>query len=125
MHRPASENCGGVVEPLAKGIPVVASRVGGLPEVVIDGVTGLLISANDPLAAARAAMETLDRPREAQEMAMRGKRLVEVMFDIERVTEEVHEIYRYILGDRERPPRIFDSREHLGELVDQSYESFP
>src|SRR6202167_1200364 len=42
MHVPISENCGGVVEPLVAGVPTIAGDVGGLPEVVMDGLTGTL-----------------------------------------------------------------------------------
>ena len=51
---PISENCGGVIELLAAGVPTVASRVGGLPEVVHDGVTGWTVPWRSPGAAAAA-----------------------------------------------------------------------
>src|ERR1035437_450540 len=43
VHVPTSENCGGVVEPLLATVPTIAGRVGGLPDVVIDGLPGTLV----------------------------------------------------------------------------------
>src|SRR5579862_630893 len=43
IHVPVSENCGGVVEPLLAGVPTIAGDVGGLPEVVMHGVTGIMV----------------------------------------------------------------------------------
>jgi glycosyltransferase involved in cell wall biosynthesis len=57
-------------EAMAVGTPVVATRVGGLAEVVDDGVTGLLVEPGDPEALAAAVLEVLDR-REAMAAAAR------------------------------------------------------
>lgn len=52
------------VEAMACGVPVVASRIGGIPEVVIDGETGVLVTPHDPVDLARAVIELLaDEPR--------------------------------------------------------------
>ena len=48
VHVPRSENCGGVVEPFSAGVPVIAAAVGGLPEVVIDNVTGRIVRDRSP-----------------------------------------------------------------------------
>ena len=53
-----------LAESMAVGTPVVATRVGGLPEVVEDGVTGRLVPAGDPPALAAAILEVLERRRE-------------------------------------------------------------
>ncbi|MGQ9591996.1 MAG: glycosyltransferase, partial [Planctomycetota bacterium] len=60
----ASEGCPvSAEEALACGLPVVASRVGGLPEIVDDGVTGRLVRAGDPAELERALRESLEPER--------------------------------------------------------------
>ena len=54
--------------------PVVATRAGGLPEVVADGETGLLVPKEDPAALAEKIEFLLDNPGVAQAMGQRGRR---------------------------------------------------
>jgi glycosyltransferase involved in cell wall biosynthesis len=54
--------CLSAAEPLARGRPLVATRVGAIPELVRDGVTGLLVPPADPLALAGAIQRLLDAP---------------------------------------------------------------
>ncbi|MCW5556031.1 MAG: glycosyltransferase family 4 protein [Verrucomicrobiae bacterium] len=114
VHVPLSENCGGVIEPLNAGVPVIASAIGGLPEVVIDGRTGLLIPPRRPYALARAITDALDRKKECLKMAAAGKRLVDTMFDVERTAQEVYQVYRHLLDPRCLAPVPFDSVGFLG-----------
>ncbi len=100
VHVPLSENCGGVVEPLRAGVPTVAARVGGLPEVVIDGVTGTIVSRHNPVALAEAVLTVLDNSDLAARQAAIGQKLVSAMFDIRRTSSEVLQVYKHILyGD--------------------------
>lgn len=66
-----------VAEAMACGVPVVSSRTGALPELIEDGVNGILVPANDPQALAEATLELLDNPRKAEEMGRAGRRRVE------------------------------------------------
>jgi len=69
-----SENLGGAVEPLLMEKPVVASRVGGLPDVVKDGETGFLVPARDPVALAAAILRLAAVPVETRrEWGRRGR----------------------------------------------------
>ena len=52
-----------LLEAMAAGVPVVASPVGGIPEVVVDGATGFLVGAGDTKSLARALRALLARPR--------------------------------------------------------------
>ena len=108
IHVPLSENCGGVLEPLLAGVPVIASAVGGIPEVVMDGVTGKLVPARSPKALARAVTEVLADPEPHRRQAAKGRRLVKHMFDVERTGREIAEIYQHILHGSTRPSD-FDS----------------
>lgn len=104
VHVPITENCGGVVEPLMAGVPVIASQTGGIPELVIDGVTGLSVPVRDPDALGHAVLRVLNNPGDSKRMAAAGQRLVRATFDFERTGTEVAHIYRHILEGAPRPP---------------------
>lgn len=82
---------------MAHGVPVIASRVGGLPEIVIDGVTGILVD-NDPAAIAQAAARLAGNRELAARLGAEGRRMVEERFTIERMTEKTLEAYRRVLS---------------------------
>ena len=75
-----------VLEAMAAGVPVVASRVGSVPEVVRDGDTGILISPADPGELAAGIDRVLGDRSGAREMAQRAARLVEERYSVERMT---------------------------------------
>ena len=81
---------------MAAGAPVLASRVGGLPEIVDDGVTGLLIS-NEPEAIAKQIQRLLaDRPL-ALRLAARARSRVEKEFSLDRMVNDTLRVYERIL----------------------------
>jgi glycosyltransferase involved in cell wall biosynthesis len=109
VHTPISENCGGVVEPLLAGVPTIAGRIGGLPEAVIDGISGKLVAIRRPQELASAVLDVLDKEEHYRRLARVGRELARTMFDIRRTSKEIYEIYRHIL-DRDHPsPPAFDS----------------
>ena len=67
-------------ESLALGRPVVVSDVGGLPEIVRDGTSGLVVPADDPAALARALRDLLTNPRVAAQLVRSGQRDVRERF---------------------------------------------
>jgi len=69
-----------ILEAMASGVPVVASRVSGIPEVVLDGDTGWLVPCEDPLALGAALGELVDDPGEAARRGARGRARVEASF---------------------------------------------
>jgi glycosyltransferase involved in cell wall biosynthesis len=84
-----------VLEAMHAGLPVVAVRRGGVPEMVVDGETGLLVEPDDD--ALLAALEQLLADRErAEEMGRAGRRRLEDRFDARRTTADLvallHEI---------------------------------
>jgi glycosyltransferase involved in cell wall biosynthesis len=108
VHIPLSENCGGIVEPLASEVPVIAARVGGLPEVVADGRTGITVAPRDPAAAANAVLTVLTDLARHRSLAQTGSRLVRTMFDIRRTATEVFQAYSHILNPNAPRPTEFD-----------------
>ena len=74
-------------EALVRGRPVIAARTGGLPEVVRDGETGLLVPPSDPAALGEAVLRMVRAPQETREMVARGRADVSERFDIERSLE--------------------------------------
>lgn len=105
VHVPLSENCGGVLEPLLADVPVIARDVGGLPEVICDGVTGRLI--RDLRALPDTIRHVLDHPALYADLTARGRALVQTMFDVRRTAAEVFECYRARLSGG-TPPPLFD-----------------
>ncbi len=91
------------LEAMERGRPVIASAVGGLPEIVDDGVTGLLVPPGDAEALGAAIRELAgDRSRSAAMGASARERALE-QFSQERCTERIAELYRGALGAGLRP----------------------
>lgn len=89
-----------LIEALALGKPVVATRVGGIPEIIEDGVTGLLVPPRDSRALAAAIERLLVDPALAAALAERGRRRVERTFDVTAMAEQTLAVYQTVL---ERP----------------------
>jgi glycosyltransferase involved in cell wall biosynthesis len=120
VHVPTSENCGGVGEPMLAGVPTIAGRIGGLPEVVIDGLTGTLVPIRQPQELAQALLRVLNSPARHLALARNGQALIREMTAIKRVGREVFDIYSHVLKSRENPPVPFDSRAFLSSQVQTS-----
>lgn len=86
------------VEAAASGRPVVASRVGGLPEVVADGETGILVPPEDPARLAEALVTLLDDAVLRQRMGQAGRKLVETRYDWNANVSRMEEIYERVLA---------------------------
>jgi glycosyltransferase involved in cell wall biosynthesis len=85
-----------ILEYMEAGLPVVSTRVGGVPDLVEDGVTGLLVDPGDPAALAGALAELLgDRERRA-EMGLKGQERRRREFDIDVTVERIERLYEEI-----------------------------
>ena len=91
-----------VLEYMAAGLPSVVTRVGGNEELVEDGVTGLLVPAEDPDALSAALLRYLRNPEEAGKIARRGREFVSRTFSFDRLVCEVDELYSTLLKGRGR-----------------------
>jgi glycosyltransferase involved in cell wall biosynthesis len=80
--------------------PVVASRVGGIPEVVLNGETGLLVPARDAEALARAIMNLADDRELRKRLGLAGKKRVEAEFDARARARKVAALYRSLVAGK-------------------------
>jgi glycosyltransferase involved in cell wall biosynthesis len=83
-----------LIEALSCGAPVVASDVGGIGDVILDGKTGLLVPQKDPAAIGAAVCRILDDPALAGRLAAAGLEHVHRYFSWARITDEVREVYQ-------------------------------
>jgi glycosyltransferase involved in cell wall biosynthesis len=88
------------LEALAMEVPVLATRVGGTPEVVTDGETGCLVEPKSPAALADALADFLRDPEPWRMMARRGRERVETRFSFETRTRRLEAIYAELVGDQ-------------------------
>jgi L-malate glycosyltransferase len=78
--------------------PIVASRVGGIPEVVVDGATGLLVPPRDPDSLAEAIVRLLEDRALAARLAGAGLARVRERFTVDRMVDETLDVYRRALA---------------------------
>lgn len=96
------EAAGNVVrEAMAAGKPVVASRVGGLPESIIDGETGFLFPPGDQQALSRSLLTLIDNPALRERFGRAGRELVQTKFSVETMVRQYEALYHEALK-RER-----------------------
>jgi glycosyltransferase involved in cell wall biosynthesis len=98
-----------LLEGMAAGRPVAATAVGGIPGVVVDGVTGLLVSPGDPSALAAACLRVIHDPALGARMGQAGRARVKAHYSIEAMVERTVEQYKNLLSQRglecgPRPP---------------------
>jgi len=111
-----------LIEAMASRKPVIATRIGGMPEIVTEGVTGILVHPEDPRDLAAAILELLRDPNRRRTMGDAGRRRVETYFGLPQRIHRLQTIYDRVLGqsndgdsdtrsshvreDRERPPAL-------------------
>ncbi|MBI2494053.1 MAG: glycosyltransferase family 4 protein [Candidatus Rokubacteria bacterium] len=94
---------GSIREALACERPVIATAVEGMPELVRDGETGLLVPPRDPAALAAAIRRVLDDPTGAHALARAGRKRVEAHFSLRAKLDATEALYRRLLDRRARP----------------------
>ena len=82
-----------LIEAGAAGRPVVATRVGGNPEAIVDGETGLLVPPRDPAALAGAIISLLADPERGRRMGLAAQRRVKELYSVERMVEGYDRLY--------------------------------
>ena len=88
----------GLLEAMAAGRPVVATRVGGNPEVVVDGESGLLVPPKDPQALADAVLRLLRDRELAHRLGEAARRRIESQFTLEQMVSRMEDLYQDLLA---------------------------
>jgi glycosyltransferase involved in cell wall biosynthesis len=102
VQAPLIENLGGTIEALLMQRPLVATRVGGIPDSVRDGETGILVAPGDAEDLARGILQMLRDPQEAERLARNGRRLMLERFTLTRTVSDLNELYQDLLAKRKR-----------------------
>lgn len=87
-----------LVEAMANGMPAIATSVGGNPEAISNGVTGLLVPPEDPGSLAAAMSSLLSSPQRAQQMGRLGKEAAETRFTSQAMLEKTADAYTAVLA---------------------------
>ncbi|MBI5842255.1 MAG: glycosyltransferase [Chloroflexi bacterium] len=90
-----------LAEAMAVGLPIVASAVGGVPEMVTDGANGRLVSPGVPVELSDACIDLLSSPEKRKSMGSRGLEIVDEKFSIDRQVGQMRELYLDLLSRHE------------------------
>lgn len=90
-----------LLEAMLAGLPVVASRVSAIPEIVLDRETGLLVPPDDPERLAAALDDLLSAPERARTLGEAGRARAHASFSVERMTTRTIAVYERVLSGRE------------------------
>jgi glycosyltransferase involved in cell wall biosynthesis len=88
------------IEAMAAGIPVVATAVGGMPDLIADGQTGLLAPSGDAQALADRVIGLLRDPKQARSLALAGRQDVLARFSVERLIRDMESLYVTLLAEK-------------------------
>ncbi|MEW6183405.1 MAG: glycosyltransferase [Bacillota bacterium] len=89
-----------LLEAMAASLPVVATAVGGVPEVVVDGKTGVMVRSADPAGLAWGITQILEEPDLARRMGAAGEKRVSELFTVEKMAGRVMNLYREALTNK-------------------------
>ena len=92
-----------LMEAMASGKPVIATRITGVPELVEDGESGFLVAPGDTQALADALVRLHENRDQAPVMGAAGRRRVSAEFDIAQEAARLAKLFRGTAGDGPRP----------------------
>ena len=94
-----------ILEAMASGLPVIATAVGGNPELVVEGESGLLVPPSNPVQLAAALIELADDPERARAMGKHGRQLVESNYSMGAMVRHYQQLYdRLFYGKMRQQP---------------------
>lgn len=88
-----------LAEAMSARLPILASRVGGVPEMITDGVNGRLLPAGDPSHLSAACLELLAFPETRASMGRQGRAIVEQKFDVRVQAAQLRSLYLHLLDE--------------------------
>jgi colanic acid/amylovoran biosynthesis glycosyltransferase len=111
------------MEAFAQGLPVVGTCHAGIPEVVRNGESGVLVPERDVDALAEGLEQLIDRPELRLAMGRAGRAFVEEHYDIEKLNDRLVSIYQQLLGG-DLPHKLQKSATSVG-LTHHSSQAVP
>ncbi len=91
-----------ILEAMAVGLPVIATHVGGNPEIVVESETGMLVPVASPASLARAMVAMCERSFDWDRMGRAGRDRVNDFFDVRTMASNYVALYRTLIGERSR-----------------------
>ncbi|MBN2097717.1 MAG: lipopolysaccharide heptosyltransferase II [Candidatus Omnitrophica bacterium] len=85
-----------LIEAAACGVPVIATRVGGVTDIITDGENGVLVEPKDPQALAQAIIKLFKQPNLAQQLVAAGRKNVEEKFSLEQMAVHTIKVYEQV-----------------------------
>ncbi|MCW1311247.1 MAG: glycosyltransferase [Candidatus Parvarchaeota archaeon] len=89
-----------ILEAMANGIPIIATNVGGIPEVIEDGVDGFLVKPEDPSALSERILLALNNPSITEQLKRNAFEKVKKEYSIEKYTERILNLYKEIAREQ-------------------------
>lgn len=86
-----------IIEAMTARKPIVATNVGGVPELVTNGVNGVIVQPQDPHELAKAILRLLKNPEEALMMGERGHEIAEIKFSINENVQKLLDVYQGVI----------------------------
>jgi len=86
-----------LLEAMAFGLPCVASEVGGISDVMKDGSGGMLVPPENPEAIADAVLRLIGNPKMAEDMGLKGKKIVTENFSLDKMADSILKLYGEII----------------------------
>jgi glycosyltransferase involved in cell wall biosynthesis len=94
--------CTSLLDAQSLGVPVIATAVGGIPDVIEDGVNGRLVPGRDPAALAAAMLSALEHPEQCRAWVVAGSERVE-RFSAAAMVERTLAVYREVVREKRGP----------------------
>jgi glycosyltransferase involved in cell wall biosynthesis len=108
-----------LLESMAAGVPVVATRVGGTGEAVVDGISGLLVEPADSAALAASIARLLEDPALAARLGQAARQAIEERFSIDRMVHATQQLYQDLLARKKAYP-FFWNRRNVGHVLSRA-----
>jgi len=89
-----------ILEAMQAGVPIIATKVGGVPEVLEHGKAGMLVDSSDPVALSKAMIQLMEEPALRSGLAGRARKVVQEKYSSRRMAEEYQNIYNDLVISR-------------------------